>query len=396
MRITTRSTLPLVAVLAAALVPGLALAQEDDDEAKRPFRHAPREIEVGADVRFTARDRVDCGPAPGAQCTWYFDDEPGGDGRSVQHTFDERGRHVVRIDARARDPQTGEPTGDPVSHSGIVRVRAAQTEEPPPPGPVDPPPPPPPPPTGEQPPPPDPGGPPVSGAGNRPPQPAITVTGAGTRVDFRSSSTDPDGDALTHRWDFGDGATSREVSPSHDFGRAGSYIVVLQVADRRGAVAQVTVTVVIQLAGTVTITAPVVTAPPPQVGSASGAGVRRLDPFPSVRAAGRILGRTTHLRSFSVRGPRGATVRVTCSRGSCPRAQRLRMTIPRRGSGSAASVRVRRLERRLRAGTVLEVRVTKGDLVGKYTRLRIATGRAPVRTDRCLSPGSSTPVACPR
>jgi hypothetical protein len=235
----------------------------------------------------------------------------------------------------------------------------------------------------------------VGGAGNRPPTPAISVTGAGTRVDFRSTSTDPDGDALTHRWDFGDGATSTQVSPSHDFGRAGTYIVVLQVADRRGAVAQVTVTVVIQLAGTVTISAPIVTAPPPET-SADGERVRRLDPFPTVRAAGRILGRTTHLRSFSIRGPRGATVRITCSRGSCARTQRLRMTIPRRGSGTAASVRVRRLERRLRAGTVLEVRVTKGDVLGKYTRLRIATGKAPVRTDRCLAPGSSTPVACPR
>jgi len=101
------------------------------------------------------------------------------------------------------------------------------------------------------------------------------------------------------------------------------------------------------------------------------------------------------VRSLTVRGPRLATVRVTCSRGSCRRPQRMRTRIPR-GSGEAGTVRLRRFEKRLRSGTILEIRVTQGDLVGKYTRLRIATGRAPVRTDRCLAAGSSKPIACER
>jgi len=39
--------------------------------------------------------------------------------------------------------------------------------------------------------------------------------------------------------------------------------------------------------------------------------------------------------------------------------------------------------------------VTRGDAVGKFTRFRIRRGKAPLRADRCLVPGSSRPVACP-
>src|SRR6185436_16126845 len=44
-------------------------------------------------------------------------------------------------------------------------------------------------------------------------------------VDFTgSSSSDPDGDALTYDWDFGDGsAHSSEADPSHEYAAAGSY-----------------------------------------------------------------------------------------------------------------------------------------------------------------------------
>jgi len=390
MRISTRSTLPVLAVAAAAgLAPGLALAQEEEDN-ERKFRYEPRPAVAGSPVTFTARKGV-CGE--GVRCEWSFGDGGRGDGRSTTHTFAEHGKYRVTITATPpADPETGAPTGDPTVHESKIHVRRAP--KPAPEEPVEPPPPPPPAsPTEPTPPPTTPN--PIGGApGNRAPQPSISVTGSGTRVDFRSTTTDPDGDSLTHRWDFGDGTTSREVSPSHDFARAGEYVVVLQVTDRRGAVAQVTVTVVIQLAGRVVISQPVVTVPAPDSAAAAGTPLlRRLDPFPIVRVTGRILGRSTSVRTLSVRGPRGATVRVTCSRGSCKRPQRLRTRIPR-GSGVAGTLRLRRFEKRLRSGTILQIRVTQGDLVGKYTRLRIATGRAPVRTDRCLAPGSSKPVAC--
>ena len=59
------------------------------------------------------------------------------------------------------------------------------------------------------------------------------------------------------------------------------------------------------------------------------------------------------------------------------------------------TVRVRRFARHvLRPGAVVQVWVTKPGEIGKYTRLRIRSGKRPVRVDRCLMPGSKRPVRC--
>ena len=49
-------------------------------------------------------------------------------------------------------------------------------------------------------------------------------------------SSDPDGDALTYSWDFGDGTTSTAPSPSHTYA-AGNYTAQLTVSDRPAAAA---------------------------------------------------------------------------------------------------------------------------------------------------------------
>jgi large repetitive protein len=49
-----------------------------------------------------------------------------------------------------------------------------------------------------------------------------------------SGSSDPDGDSLSYRWDFGDGATSDEKSTSHVYEKSGNYRVVLTVKDSSG------------------------------------------------------------------------------------------------------------------------------------------------------------------
>jgi plastocyanin len=46
--------------------------------------------------------------------------------------------------------------------------------------------------------------------------------------------TDASVGATTHRWDFGDGATSIEVSPTHAYTQPGAYTVVLTVANSIG------------------------------------------------------------------------------------------------------------------------------------------------------------------
>ena len=58
-------------------------------------------------------------------------------------------------------------------------------------------------------------------------------------------------------------------------------------------------------------------------------------------------------------------------------------------------MRFRRLEHRLRSGTVIELFVTERGTIGKYTRFRVRRGHRPTRVDACLLPGSSKPRPCP-
>ena len=62
-------------------------------------------------------------------------------------------------------------------------------------------------------------------------------------VQFSANGTDPDGDALTYAWDFGDGGTSFLQNPSHTYTAAGSYTATVTVTDSRGATATDTVVV---------------------------------------------------------------------------------------------------------------------------------------------------------
>jgi PKD repeat protein len=62
----------------------------------------------------------------------------------------------------------------------------------------------------------------------------------GVDVLFASDSTDPDGDAITHLWNFGDGVTSPNRNAVHAFASAGTRTVTLTVTDPFGAVASAT------------------------------------------------------------------------------------------------------------------------------------------------------------
>jgi PKD repeat protein len=192
---------------------------------------------------------------------------------------------------------------------------------------------------------------------------------AGDLVTMTSTASDADGPITAQSWDldadsvFDDavGATATLVYP-----RAGTYPVGLQVVDRDGATAEA-------------ITWINVVRRPPTL----------LSPLPIVRVDGTILPTGVVLRLFVISAPLGVRVAIRCRGGGCPYARK-RFTTRR------ARTRVHSLERRLRAGVVIEVLVTKQGRIGKYMRLRIRERVHPARVDRCLLPGVRRPVRCPR
>ncbi|MEM8533246.1 MAG: PKD domain-containing protein [Chloroflexota bacterium] len=71
---------------------------------------------------------------------------------------------------------------------------------------------------------------------NKPPVAIAAATvmddDVGQTVAFSSTlSTDPEGDAMDYRWDFGDGNTSDEANPVHTYTQPGAYNVQLTVTD---------------------------------------------------------------------------------------------------------------------------------------------------------------------
>jgi PKD repeat protein len=220
----------------------------------------------------------------------------------------------------------------------------------------------------------------------RPPVASFTIAPAtpvaNQPVLFTSTSSDSDGTLEEQVWDLnGDGNYDNGggVTALRAFADAGDYVVGLRVTDDAGLVSFDS--------QTLTVGAPATTT--------QKSGPRLLSPFPVIRIAGRITGRGTRVRLLRVNAPVGTTVSVRCTGRSCPFRKQVR-AVPRDArSLTAASVRVRRLERLLLPGVRVRVYVTKRGAVGKYTRFRFRAGNAPVRTDRCLMPGSWAPVECP-
>jgi hypothetical protein len=200
---------------------------------------------------------------------------------------------------------------------------------------------------------------------------------AGHQVRFESSSCDPDGRLVRHAWDLdGDGAfddaLGRVVLTT--FPGRGAQSVGLEVTADGGATDQHRRTVMVDTEYAL---------PRPEED-------RLMSPYPIVRLAGRLTLGGARLRLLSVsRAPRCARVRVSCRGRSCPAKRASRFM-------GRDSLRFRRFQRRLRAGTVLTVRISKGDSIGKFTQFRIRRGKRPARRDRCLRPGETTGGACPR
>lgn len=194
-------------------------------------------------------------------------------------------------------------------------------------------------------------------------------------VTFSSTSTDPDGTLADLTWDLnGDGNFDNGAGPSamRSFSAPGSYVIGLRATDNDGQASFSSQTITI--------------APATPVVGQNSQSPRLMSPFPLVRVAGRILRDGAAIKLLVVHAPSGAKVSIRCSGRGCPFVKSVRM---------AGRVRVRGLERRLRAGVIVRVFVTKRGTIGKYTRIRIRGGKPPARADRCLPPSSWTPMKCP-
>ena len=109
-----------------------------------------------------------------------------------------------------------------------------------------------------------------------------------------------------------------------------------------------------------------------------------LRPFPVVRITGTLVPGGARVSRLRVRAPATARVVVRCRGGGC-----------RFFSRSTGSSRIHELERVLRSGTRITIRVTRPDTIGKHVLIVIRDGSAPRRRDACLMPGSTRPVRCP-
>jgi PKD repeat protein len=187
-------------------------------------------------------------------------------------------------------------------------------------------------------------------------------------VTLTSTASDPDGPIVAWEWDLdGDGVFDDATgATAHSFWRrAGTYPVSLRVTDRDGAA--------------VVAQQPVVVAPRPL-------GV--LSPTPLVRIVGVPTATGAHLNFVAVTAPKGTHVGVRCKGGDCPYKHK-------RFTSKGKRVILRKLARTYREGTIIEVRITKSETIGKLTRLRIRAADNPARLDRCLRPGKpNKPFTC--
>lgn len=211
-------------------------------------------------------------------------------------------------------------------------------------------------------------------------------------VTFTSSSTDADGDRIVKwEWDLnGDGIYNEgsAASASYAFPRSGLFPVSLKVTDERGstsAISRQTVSVVDPPAAAATVVPPPATSaivPSRSVGTRStSTTARALSARVGLRSSLTRVG--ARFRSLTVSTVRGATVKVRCKGSGCKtRAQTLR--------SKGKALRLTRFQRSYRAGAVIQVYVTKPGSVGRYVRIKVRKGKAPLRTDLCLKSGRAS------
>jgi PKD repeat protein len=194
---------------------------------------------------------------------------------------------------------------------------------------------------------------------------------AGEPVSFASTATDATSPIATWAWDLsGSGAFAEGGSViTTTFLDSGDHVVRLRVTAADGSSSEAAETVVVR-----------------------SRPLAEMLPFPVVRVVSTDLSAGIDLRLLSVEAPPGARITVTCrGRGCLPVRQSL--TVSSKGAESVI-VPFPRLERFLRVGVSVEIRVAKTGEIGKYTRLVVRSRRPPARFDACLRSTAPVPVSC--
>lgn len=200
---------------------------------------------------------------------------------------------------------------------------------------------------------------------------------AGQSVSLVSNSANGSSPISAFAWDVAGNSsfTGGGSVMTTAFATAGAHIVHLRVTDGNG------------LANVATRT---ISVGPP--------ALKLLQPFPIVRIAGAETGAGVRIRLLTVQAPLSATVAVTCKGTGCKTKSESRVataSAKNKSKGGVVMLTFQHFERALRAGVVLQIRVTKAGQIGKFTSFKIRRHKLPLRSDSCLSPASPAPIACP-
>jgi len=162
--------------------------------ASKPDAGPDRTVTVGETIRFDASGSRD-EDGSFIAFNWDFGDGASADGITADYAFPRAGRYVVTLTAI---DDSGEPNARQMDEAVItVEHRVNGT--------------------------------PKTHAG----QDVAAAIDEPIKFDG-SKSADPDGNLIAFKWNFGDGATSDLVSPTHAYSKSGTYIVSLNTTDDSG------------------------------------------------------------------------------------------------------------------------------------------------------------------
>ena len=199
---------------------------------------------------------------------------------------------------------------------------------------------------------------------------------AGQSVALVSSSTDSVSPISGYSWDLAGNGLFKPGGPvlTTSFARPGKHVVRLQVYDARGSTSIATETI-----------------------NVSSAQLALMQPFPIVRIAGNQSSSGVTISLLTVQAPIGSRVSLSCHGRGCNRrfVARNAVASKRNRGARSAVITFRRPERRLGAGAVLEIRVSKPSQIGKFTRFAIHRRKLPTREDACISSTNPRAIACP-